>query len=133
MKENMHGCCLFSGHWFGRGHSAALVGAESRCSCLARLKPGRLLKKPRSAAEAGYQLYVMPSVLSICQGGKKMLSWSMCKENQSLMTRETAHLMHLCVHIPRWGYLCVHNLLFVPYCFTDPFTHYVHIAACGFT
>lgn len=133
MKENMHGCCLFSGHWFGRGHSAALVGAESRCSCLAWPKPGRLLKKPRSAGIGRLSTLCNAICLEHLPGGKKMLSWSMCKENQSLMTRETAHLMHLCVHIPRWGYLCVHNLLFVPYCFTDPFIHYVHIAACGFT
>lgn len=67
LKENMHGWCLLSGHWFGRGHSAA-VGTESCCSCLAWPEPGWLLKKPGSAGEAGYQLNVVPSVLSICQG-----------------------------------------------------------------
>lgn len=102
----MHGCCLFSGHWFGRGHSVALVGKESRCSCLARPKPGRLLKKPRSAGEAGYQLYVMPSVLSICQGGKRCYPGA-CVKKTRVKWHVKQHIWCICVCIFLDGDTCV--------------------------
>lgn len=57
-----------------------LVGTESRCSCLAQPQPACLLECPRSAGEAGYQLYVMPSVLSICQGKRGVSPEHVCKE-----------------------------------------------------
>lgn len=102
----MHGCCLFSGHWFGRGHSVALVGKESRCSCLARPKPGRLLKKPRSAGEAGYQLYVMPSVLSICQGEKRCYPGA-CVKKTRVKWHVKQHIWCICVCIFLDGDTCV--------------------------
>lgn len=86
LKENMHGCCLLSGCWFGGGHSA-LIGTESCRSCLAWPKPGCLLKKPGSAREAGYQLNVTPSVLGMCQGKRDVMLehvWSAAKSPSSV-------------------------------------------------
>lgn len=79
----------------------------------------------RSVGEAGYQLYVIPSALRICQGKRDVSLVCLCKENQGLMTHKTAELlacMH--VHIPGQVYHCVHNLHFLPMapaCYTDPF------------
>lgn len=141
LNENMHvaGCFQTTGlvevtqRWsVQRGH----------CSCLAWPgpwpEPGCLLQWPRSAGEAAYQLYVMPSALRICQGERDVSLVRVCKENQSLMTHETADLVCrracVCIFLDRCISVCI-TYFFYPQPLRVILTHsshYVHIAACGF-
>lgn len=74
---------------------------------MARLEPGCLLEWPRSAGEAGYQLYVMPSALRICQskGDVSLVRVRVCARrkpefNDALNSRSDVSV-RMCVHIPR--------------------------------
>lgn len=94
-------------------------------------EPNCLLKWPRSDGKAGYQLYMMPSALKVCQSKSNPVK---CDKGilEEVNIRSDVYLcMSECAFSQISVPVCVHNLLFLPaepVCYTDPFTHYVHIA-----
>ena len=104
-NENMHGCCRFSGHRFGRGHSA-LAGTES-CSCLARPDSDCLSEWPRSAGEARLSTLYDAICLERLPGQKRSVLGKPAFND----TWNSRSDMSACIILDRC-YLCVHNLVF---------------------